>query len=78
MLRFQGRLCVSNVDDLRKKILEEAHSCWYFINSGANKMYCALQEVYWWNQMKDIVRYMVKFPNCKQVKVDHQRLGGSS
>lgn len=40
-------------------------------------MYLDLQEVYWWNGMKmDIAKFVAKGPNCKQVKVNHQKLDG--
>ncbi|WMV37778.1 hypothetical protein MTR67_031163 [Solanum verrucosum] len=38
VLRYQGRLCVPNVDDLREQILTEAHSSQYSIHPGATKM----------------------------------------
>ena len=72
VLRYQGRLFVLNVDDLREQILEEAHSSRYSIHPGATKMYHDLREIYWWNGMKkDIARFVSKCPNCQQVKVEH-------
>jgi len=38
VLRYQGRLCVPDVDGLREQILEEAHSSRYSIHPGATKM----------------------------------------
>ena len=55
VLRYQGCLCVPNVDDLREQILSEAHSSWYSIHPGATKMYRDLREIYWWNGMKNDV-----------------------
>ncbi|WMV13798.1 hypothetical protein MTR67_007183 [Solanum verrucosum] len=76
VLRYQGRLCVPNVDDLREQILTEAHSSQYSIRSGATKMYFDLWEVYWWSGMiKDIAKFMAKCPNCQQVKIEHQKSG---
>ena len=43
-LRFQGRLCISEDLDLRKKILEEAHNSRFFINPGSTKMYKDLKQ----------------------------------
>ncbi|WMV58599.1 hypothetical protein MTR67_051984, partial [Solanum verrucosum] len=72
VLRYQCRFCVPIVDGLIEKILEEAHSYWYFINSGTTKMYRDIREVYWWNGMKkDIAEFEAKCPNCQQVKVQH-------
>ncbi|XP_049373445.1 uncharacterized protein LOC125838428 [Solanum verrucosum] len=73
VLRFQGRLCVPMVDGLQERIMEEAHSFRYSIHPGSTKMYCDLREVYWWNGMKkDIAEFVVKCPNCQQVKTDGQ------
>ena len=45
VLRYQGRLCMTDVENLRGKILEEAHGSVYSIHSSATKMYCDLHEV---------------------------------
>ncbi|WMV41155.1 hypothetical protein MTR67_034540 [Solanum verrucosum] len=69
VLRYQGRLCVENVDDLREQILSEAHSSRYSIHPGATKTYRDFCEVYWWNGMKkDIAGCVTKCPNSQQVK----------
>ena len=74
VLRYQGRLCVPNVGELRQHILAEAHNSRYSIHPGATKMYNDLREVYWWNGMKrDIADFVSKF---QQVKVEHQKPGG--
>ena len=77
VLRYQGRLCVPNVGELRQHILAEAHNSRYSIHPGSTKMYRDLREVYWWNGMKmDIADFVSKCPNCQQVKVEHQKPGG--
>ena len=77
VLRYQSRLCVPDVGELRHHILAEAHNCRYSIHPGATKMYRDLQKVYWWNGMKrNIADIVSTCPNCKQVKVEHQKLGG--
>ena len=50
--RYQGRLCVPDVGDLRQHILAEAHNSRYSIHPSYTKMYRDLREVYWWNGMK--------------------------
>ena len=52
MLRYQGRLCVTNVDGLRNRILEEAHGSRYSIHPGSTKMYHDFREVFWWEGLK--------------------------
>ena len=40
-------------------------------------MYYDLREVFWWEGLKrDIAVFVAKFPNCQQVKAEHQNLGG--
>ena len=36
---FRKRICVPDVDDLREKILREAHDSPYSIHPGSTKMY---------------------------------------
>ncbi|XP_070032440.1 uncharacterized protein [Nicotiana tomentosiformis] len=38
-LRYQGKLCVSNVDGLRERIMTEAHASRYSVHPGSTKMY---------------------------------------
>ncbi|XP_049387088.1 uncharacterized protein LOC125851321 [Solanum stenotomum] len=77
VLRYQGRLCVPSVRELRKNILLEAHYSRYASHPGATKMYQDLRQIYWWNDMKkDIVEMVAECPNCQQVRAEHQRPGG--
>ncbi|XP_070017785.1 uncharacterized protein [Nicotiana sylvestris] len=76
-LRYQGRLCVPNIDGLRGRIMTEAHTSRYSVQLGSTKMYHDLKKVYWWNNMKKEVAYFVaRCPNYKQVKAEHQRPRG--
>lgn len=56
LLRYQGRLCVPNVEGLRDRILAEAHNARYSIHPGATKMYRDLREIYWLGGMKKYMR----------------------
>ena len=77
VLRYQGRLCVLDVDNMRGKILKEAHESRYSIHPGATKIYHDLQEVYGWEGLKmDIEKFVTRCPNCQQVKTQHKRLSG--
>ena len=46
ILRYQDRLCVPYVDDLRTTIVAEAHGSRYSINLGSTKMYHDLKKIY--------------------------------
>ena len=79
ILRFQGRLCVPNVDGLQERILNEVHTSRYVIHPGSTKMYHDLKTLYWSNNMKRYVAdFVSKCLNCQQVKVEHMRPGGTS
>ncbi|KAL5824473.1 hypothetical protein ACOSQ3_020536 [Xanthoceras sorbifolium] len=41
------RLCVPNVKELKREIMEEAHSSAYAMHPGSTKMYRTLKEHYW-------------------------------
>ncbi|KAF3643286.1 hypothetical protein FXO38_20699 [Capsicum annuum] len=76
ILRFQGRLCVPNVDGLWERILNKAHTSRYVIHPGSTKMYQDLKTLYWWNNMKrDVADFVSKCLNYQQVKVEHMRPG---
>ena len=77
VLRYQGRLCVPYVGELRQHILAEAHNSGYSIHPYATKIYHDLREIYWWNGMKrDIADFVSKCPNCQQVKVIYHKPEG--
>ena len=46
MLTMKGRVCVPDVEDLRKMIMEEAHCSTYTMHSGSTKMYRTIKENY--------------------------------
>ena len=46
VFRYQGKLCVPYVGELRQHILAESHNSRYFIHPGGTKMYRNLREVY--------------------------------
>ena len=70
VLSYQNRLCATNVDDLRRRVLKELHGTRYSIHIGSTKKYCDLREVYKWDGlMRDIMEFVSKCPNCRKVKV---------
>ncbi|WVZ58247.1 hypothetical protein U9M48_008533, partial [Paspalum notatum var. saurae] len=54
-LWYKNRICVPNVDSIRKLILSEAHDTAYSIHPGSTKMYYDLKERFWWYRMKSSV-----------------------
>ncbi|GJU40872.1 putative nucleotidyltransferase, ribonuclease H [Tanacetum coccineum] len=47
-LYFMDRIWVPLVGGVRTVIMDEAHKSRYSIHPGADKMYCDLQDMYWW------------------------------
>jgi len=71
---FRKIICVPDVDDLREKILQEAHDSPYSIHPGSTKMYQDLNERYWWYGMKrDVAAHVAICDVCQRVKAEHQR-----
>jgi hypothetical protein len=51
VLWYKGRIYVTNIKELKVKILREAHESAYSILPGGNKMYHDLNATYWWYGM---------------------------
>ncbi|WVZ89282.1 hypothetical protein U9M48_035708 [Paspalum notatum var. saurae] len=67
VLWFKNRLVVPKDMELRKKILDEAHTSVLTMHPGSNKMYQDLKQKFWWIRMK---REIAK------VKADHLKPAG--
>ena len=66
MLVIDNRVCVSKEGELRRQIIEEAHTASYAMHPGSTKMYRDLKSFYWWPTMrKDVVEYMAKCLTCQ-------------
>jgi hypothetical protein len=69
VLWYKGRICVSNVKELKERILREAHESAYSIHPGGNKMYNDLKATYRWYSMKrDNAEYVALCDTCQRVK----------
>ncbi|WVZ75803.1 hypothetical protein U9M48_023834, partial [Paspalum notatum var. saurae] len=69
---FKNRLVVPKDMELRKKILDEAHTSMFTIHPGSNKMYQDLKQKFWWTHMKrEITKYVSECDVCQRVKADH-------
>ncbi|WVZ75866.1 LOW QUALITY PROTEIN: hypothetical protein U9M48_023889 [Paspalum notatum var. saurae] len=74
---YKDRVCVPEVDIIRKLILSEAHDTTYSIHPGSTKMYHDLKEMFWWYGMKRAVaEYVAVCDTCQHVKAEHQRPTG--
>ena len=72
-LYYKDRVCVPNDCELRKAILDEAHSGSFAIHPGSTKMYQDLKMSFWWSGMKrDVSEFVTKCLVCQRVKAEHQ------
>ena len=77
ILRLQGRMCVPDIPELRRKVLDECHKSRLSIHPGVSKMYNDLKRTFWWKSLKrDISIYVSRCSTCQQVKSDQQKLAG--
>ncbi|WRX18227.1 Integrase [Theobroma cacao] len=66
-----------DLDNLREKILKEAHVIAYTVHPRATKMYHDLKIVYWWQGLKkDVAKYVARCLTCLQVKAEHGKSSG--
>ncbi|WVZ97301.1 hypothetical protein U9M48_042849 [Paspalum notatum var. saurae] len=72
VLWFKNRLVIPKDMELRKKILDEAHTSMFTMHPGSNKMYQDLKQKFWWTRMKrEIAKYVFECDVCQRVKADH-------
>ena len=66
VLTMKGRVCVPNVKDLRKLIMEETYCSAYAMHPGSTKMYRTIKENYWWFGMKkDVADFVSRCLVCQ-------------
>jgi hypothetical protein len=74
---FNNRIVVPKNEEIRQRILHEAHLSRYSIHPRSTKMYHDLKQHYWWTKMKiEIARYVAKCDTCRRVKAIHTKTAG--
>ena len=69
--RYQGRLFMPNIDDLRPNIIAEAHVSMYSIHLGSTEMSHDIKEIYWWEGMKrDISKFLEDLPIANRLRLN--------
>ena len=73
VLYYKDRVCVPDDNDLRKAILEKAHSGSFSIYPVSTKMYQDFKMSFWWSEMKiDVLEFVTKCLVCQRVKAEHK------
>jgi hypothetical protein len=74
---FGQRLVVPRDQDLKKKILDEAHLSKFTIHPRSTKRYRDLRENFWWSNMKgEIAKYVARCDTCQRIKASHLKTAG--
>ena len=77
VLWFKNRLVVPKDMELRKRILDEAHTSMFTLHPGSNKMYQDLKQKFWWTRMKrEIAKYVSKCDVFQRIKADYLKPAG--
>ncbi|KAM2560814.1 hypothetical protein TB1_011950 [Malus domestica] len=74
MLMQENKMYVPNKAQLKKEILDEAHTSAYATHPGGTKMYHTIRPFYYWLGMKrEIDEYMIRCAICQQVKAKRKK-----
>jgi len=77
VLMFRDRVCVPDVLELKRQILDESHRSSLSIHLGATKMYQDLKRLFWWPGMKkEIAEFVYACLVCQKSKIEHQKPSG--
>src|SRR3954469_7868026 len=77
IIRFGDRVCVPDVVEIRKSILEEGPRSGLSIHPGATKMYHDLKKLFWCPGMKkEIAEFVYACLICQKSKIEHQKPSG--
>ena len=72
-----SQMCVPEIGELKREIMEEAHSSAYAMHPGNTNMYHTLREHYWLKGMKKEIEDFVSIClTCQQVKAEHKKPAG--
>lgn len=73
VMRFRDRVCIPDVPELKKSILEGNQSG-LSIHPDATKMYHNLKKLFWWPGMKkDVIEFVYTSLTCQKSKIEHQK-----
>lgn len=77
VMSFGDRVCISNVAELKKSMLEEGHHSRLSIHPRATKMYHDLKRLFWCPGMKkEIVSFVYSCLTCQKSKIENQKSYG--
>ena len=76
VMRLRDRVCVLDLSERKKKILEEGHRSGLSIHLVATKNH-DLKKMFWWPGMKeDVLEFFYYCLTCQKSKIEHQKPSG--
>ncbi|XP_057540782.1 uncharacterized protein LOC130818637 [Amaranthus tricolor] len=67
-MKYKGRWCIPHGEELKTKIMTEAHNSPYSIHPGGDKMYKDLKKNFWWPNMKrEVAGIVAKCLTCQKM-----------
>ena len=77
MVAIGRQLYLLDDKDLKGEVIGEAHKSKLMVHPGSTKMYCDLQEFYWWSNMeREIAEYVTKCEMYQEVRLEYQKYVG--
>lgn len=69
---FRDMVCVTDLLELKKRILEEGHKSGLSIHPDATKMYQDLKKMFLWSCMnKDVAEFVYSYLTYQNSKIEH-------
>ncbi|GJT08535.1 putative reverse transcriptase domain-containing protein [Tanacetum coccineum] len=69
---FFDCIWIPSVGDVRKLIMDEAHTSRYSVHPGADKMYYDLRDLYWWSGIKRDIAKLTKSAHFLPIREDYK------
>jgi hypothetical protein len=77
LLRFENRLYMPDLAELKLIVVDEVHKKPYSVHPGYQKTITTLRKLFYWPNMKgETTEYLARCQDCQQVKVEHQNPDG--
>jgi len=76
LVRFRDNIYVMNESELKKTILQGFHAKPYLSHLGYQNTLKMVKNFYYWQNMKEVTKFVARFLDCQQVKVECKHTSG--
>ncbi|KAI5446460.1 hypothetical protein KIW84_014333 [Lathyrus oleraceus] len=74
VMMFRDRICVSDVPELKRSIIEEGHRSGFSIHPDATNRYQDLKKMFWWPRIKkEDAKFVYACWTCQKSKIKHHK-----